>query len=149
MSDVNKIKGGILTFEQFRGTKNLGSSRIRGEWVIDKWPEVEPFVQGRKYEFCIYQKAYFVDHAKAFTGKKIFDICDPNFLNWGYRTVEMIEECDAVTTSTEALAEQMRRFTDKPVFCVPDRINLDEIKKKKYHKESIVTGKQLLGVKRA
>lgn len=127
-------KVGILTFEQFNGKKNLGSSKIRGQWVINKWPEAKKFMQGGKYDAVIYQKAYFVDHAKAFKGKKIFDICDPDFLHWGYRTVEMITECDAVTTSTEALAEQMRHFTDKPVFCVPDRLDLDELSKRKYHK---------------
>lgn len=125
---------GILKFEQFRGQKNLGSSKIRGQWLIDRWDEAEEFVQGQKYDAVIYQKAYFVDHAKHFKGVKIFDLCDPDFLHWGYRTKEMIDLCDAVTTSTEALAEAIRAFTDKPVLCIPDRINLDEIKKKKYHK---------------
>ena len=128
------MKIGILKFEQFRGQKNLGSSKIRGTWLIDKWDEAEEFVQGQKYDAVIYQKAYFIEHAKVFKGVKIFDLCDPDFLHWGYRTKEMIDLCDAVTTSTEALAEAIRAFTDKPVMCIPDRINLDEITKKKYHK---------------
>ena len=128
------MKVGILTFEQFRGQKNLGSSKIRGKWVAERWDEAEEFVQGQKYDVVIYQKAYFIDHAKLFKGVKIFDICDPDFLVWGYRTKEMIELCDAVTTSTEALAQTFRAFTDKPVVCIPDRVNLEEIKKKKYHK---------------
>ena len=128
------MKIGILKFEQFRGQKNLGSSKIRAEWVIKRWDEAEEFVQGQKYDAVIYQKAYFIDHAKLFKGVKIFDICDPDFLTWGYRTKEMIDLCDAVTTSTEPLAESIRAFTDKPVVCIPDRVNLEEIKKKKYHK---------------
>lgn len=128
------MKIGILTFEQFRGQKNLGSTKIRADWVINKWPEAERFVQGKQYDAVIYQKAYFVEHAKAFKGKKIFDICDPDFMHWGYRTKEMIEEVDVITTSTEELANAFRKFTNKPVICVPDRIDLDTIDKRKYHK---------------
>ena len=68
-------KGAILTFEQFHGRKNLGSSRIRGHWLIDNWDEVELFKQGKKYDFVIYQKAYFIEHAKIFKGIKILDLC--------------------------------------------------------------------------
>lgn len=128
------MRVGILTFEQFQGRKNIGSSRIRGHWLLNHWPEAELFVQGQEYDAVIYQKAYFVEHAKVFKGIKIFDICDPDFLHWGYRTKEMIEEVDAVTTSTEALAESIRAFTDKPVYCVPDRVDLDVIPRRKEHK---------------
>jgi hypothetical protein len=122
------MKIGILTFEQHLGKKDIGSSRIRAKWLVNNWSEAELFVQGQKYDVVIYQKAYFVEHAKLFKGIKIFDLCDPDFLHWGYRTKEMIDECDAVTTSTEALAEALRAFTDKPVVCIPDRIDLAEIK---------------------
>lgn len=125
---------GVLTFEKYLGRKNIGSSKIRGEWLINHWPEAEIFKQGKDYEVVIYQKAYFVSHAKLFKGIKILDICDADFLSWRYRTVEMIQEVDAITTSTEALAEAIRRFTDKPVLCIPDRIDLDVIPEVKYHK---------------
>ncbi len=130
----NNMRVGILTFEQFRGKRNLGSSKIRGHWVVDKWPEAELFVQGQKYDVVIYEKAYFVEHARVFKGIKIFDLCDPDFLHWGYRTMEMINECDAVTTSTQALADTISKFTDKPVVHISDKVNLDEIKKRKYHR---------------
>lgn len=134
MSQTNSKKVGILTFEQFQGRKDIGSSRIRGTWPVKYWPEAELYQQGAQYETVIYQKAYFVEHAKVFKGVKIFDLCDPDFLNWAFRTKEMIDECDAVTTSTEALAEAIRKFTDKPVVCIPDRIDLEEVTEKKYHK---------------
>lgn len=124
---------GILTFERHQGRKDIGSSRIRGHWLINNWPEAEEFVQGRKYDTVIYQKAYFTDHAKLFKGFKIFDLCDPDFLHWGYKTKEMIEYCDAVTTSTEPLAEALRKMTDKPVLCIPDRLDLAEMPSQKYH----------------
>ena len=125
---------GVLTFERYLGKKGIGSSRIRGEWLVNNWDDAELFVQGQHYEVVIYQKAYWVEHAKSFKGIKIFDFCDSDFLHWGYRTKEMLEEVDAVTTSTELLAEALRAFTNKPVICIPDRIDINEITKHKYHK---------------
>ena len=94
------MKIGILTFEQFHGRKNLGSSRIRGHWIIDNWQEAELFKQGQIYNIVIYQKAYFLEHAKVFKGLKILDLCDPDWLHWAYKVKEMIEYCDGITTST-------------------------------------------------
>jgi len=128
---MNKI--GIITFEKYEGRRNIGSSRIRGRWLVDKWENAELFKQGEKYDVVIYQKAYWVEHARLFKGIKILDLCDPDWLHWGYRTKEMIENVDAITTSTEALAEGLRQFTDKPVICIPDRINQDYFRKKKQH----------------
>lgn len=128
------MKCGIVTFEKYLGRKNIGSSKIRGEWLINHWPEAEIFNQGEKYDVVIYQKAYWVEHAKVFNGIKILDICDPDFLSWRYRIIEMIEEVDAITTSTEALVEVFRNFTNKPVLCIPDRVDLEAIPKIKYHK---------------
>lgn len=124
---------GFVTFEKFDGKKDIGSSRIRARWLCNYWDEAEVFVQGQKYDAVIYQKAYWVDHAKAFKGVKILDLCDPDFLHWGYRSVEMIEEVDMITTSTESLATQYKQFTDKPVICVPDRLDLAMFPDKKVH----------------
>jgi hypothetical protein len=127
------MKVGIVTMERHLGKVNIGSSRIRGEWIAKYWDDAEIFVQGQKYDAIIYQKAYWVEHAKLFKGIKILDVCDPDFMHWGYRVKEMIEECDAVTTSTEALAVAFRQFTDKPVVFIPDRMDLDFHKEKKIH----------------
>ena len=117
-------KIGLMLFETFHGRRNIGSSRIRGRWLAKYWDDAEVFVMGQKYDSVIYQKAYWVEHAKAFNGIKIFDLCDPDFLHFGYRTMEMINECDAVTTSTKALKKTIERFTDKPVVFIPDRMDL-------------------------
>ena len=77
------MKIGILTFEQFHGRKDIGSSRIRAKWVINHWPEAEEFVFGQKYDVVIYQKAYWLEHAQEFKGLKILDICDADFLHCG------------------------------------------------------------------
>lgn len=133
MKENKKISVGLITFEQYEGRKEIGSSRIRGRWLADNWDEAEIFVQGQKYDVVLYQKAYWCEHAEVFNGIKILDLCDPDFLHWGYRTKQMIDLCDAVTTSTEALAEAVRKFTDKPVVCISDRMDLGYHKIKKIH----------------
>lgn len=135
------MKVGILLFEQFYGKENIGSSRIRGHWIAKHWrdiqqnvpaldPEValsgcEVYRMAQKYDVMIYQKVYWVEHAEKFQGVKILDMCDPDFLHWGYRVKQMADLCDAVTTSTVQLADFMRKYTDKPVIHVPDRMDIE------------------------
>lgn len=130
------MKVGIYTFSKFEGRKSgtTGSSKIRGDWVAKYWPEAEIFVPGVKYDAVIYQKAYHFEHAEAFKGVKILDMCDPDWMHWGYRIKQMIEACDAVTTSTSVLKEAVEQFAgNKPVIHVPDRIDLEKHKEKKIH----------------
>lgn len=117
------MKVGILLFEQFHGKENIGSSRIRGRWLAKYWPEAEVSKHGGKYDVMIYQKVYWIEHAKAFEGIKILDLCDPDWLHWGHRVKQMIDLCDAVTTSTIELAKFIVNLTDKPVWYIPDRLD--------------------------
>lgn len=120
------MKIGIFLFEQFHGRFNIGSSRIRGHWLLKYWPEAEKYKMGERYDVMIYQKVYWVEHAQNFKGIKILDMCDADFLHWGYRIKQMIDLCDAVTTSTLALAEYIVKLTDKPVWYIPDRLDFEE-----------------------
>lgn len=124
---------GIVTMEKYLGKKDIGSSRIRGSWLAKYWEDCEIFVQGQKYDTIIYQKSYWTEHAEVFNGIKILDVCDPDFMHWGYRTVRMLNAVDAVTTSTEALAETFKKFTKKSVLCIPDRMDLEYHKQRKVH----------------
>jgi len=133
------MKIGIQTFENQHGRKDIGSSRIRGYWLVKYWEDAEIFVQGKDYDAVIYQKAYWIEHAKHFDGFKILDLCDPDFLHWQYKTVEMIKECDVVTTSSEALRDSIKNFTDKPVIYIPDRMDLEFHKQKKIHTDKAKT----------
>lgn len=119
---------GFITMEKYenRVPGSVGSSRIRGDWVLEHWKGAEHYQLGKKYDVLIFQKAYWKDMAESFEGIKIFDICDPDWLD--HRpVVEMIRLCNGVVTSTEALAEQIRKFDigGVPVTCIPDRINLE------------------------
>lgn len=128
------MKIGIMTNEAFenRQKNSVGSSRIRCNWVVNNWPEAELFKIGVKYDVVIYQKAYFIKHAEVFDGIKILDMCDPDWLDQK-PVVEMINLCDVVTTSSEKLAEYIKTITDKPVSCVPDRVDMQFFQDKKEH----------------
>lgn len=130
------MRVGILSFEAFHRKKfnTIGSSRIRVNNLVKHWEDAEIFKYGQKYDVVIYQKVYWLEHAKAFKGIKILDLCDPDFLHWGYKTVEMISHCDAVTCATESLALAVAQFTDKPVWVIPDRVDLGDYPIKKEHK---------------
>ena len=56
------MKIGFLTFEQFYGRKDIGSSRIRAQWLVNHWPEAELFKMGEKYDVIIYQKVYWPEN---------------------------------------------------------------------------------------
>lgn len=130
----NKLKIGCYCFEKAEQRSFIGSSRIRGEWLVKYWQGAELYKYGETYDVIIYQKAYLPEHAKAFKGIKIFDLCDPDFLHWGYRFIEMINECNAITTSTQELADLIKNYTSKPVVFIPDRHDLEFYKTKKEHK---------------
>lgn len=123
----NNMKTGFVTMEYFENRKrgSVGSSRIRGQWVIDASDgEIQSYKCGEKYDALIFQKAYWQEMVKEFNGIKIFDICDPDWLD-NRPVIEMIRYCDGVVTSTEKLAEQIRKFDigGKNVICIPDRLD--------------------------
>jgi hypothetical protein len=129
------MKIGIFLFEQFHARKDIGSSRIRGHWLIKHWPGAEAFKLGQQYDVLIFQKVYFIELAEKFQGIKILDICDADWLHWGYRIKQMIGLCDAVTCSTQAIADYISKLTDKPVVYIPDRLDFDSFGdlKKEHH----------------
>jgi len=133
MSVYNKKPVGILLFEQWHNREDVGSSRLRGHWYIKNWEEAEQFRNGAQYEVIIFQKVYWKEYAKEFKGVKILDVCDPDWLDT-VSVKEMIDNCDAITVSSEGLQKAMQEFTDKPVVFIPDRQDLSFHTKKKDHK---------------
>lgn len=121
------MKIAMLTMEKYdnRRANSVGSSRIRGRWVMKYEPRIEEFKNGFHYDAVIYQKAYYHEHMKAFQGVKIFDICDPDWLE-GKPITELAELVDGFTTTTEAMATFLRKITRKPVVIIPDRIDPEE-----------------------
>ncbi len=130
---ISNKKIGILGFDQWQGKFNIGSSRLRCDWVIKYWPEAERFKMGGQYDVVIFQKAYWIDFAKEYKGIKILDLCDPDWLEPNSRVIEMMQYVDAITTSSLELAKYVTKLTDKPVWFIPDRIDLDVHREKKEH----------------
>lgn len=128
------MKIGFSTMEKSenRPLNSVGSSRIRARWVSKYWSDIFPedqaeeFMAGRQYDVLVFQKDYWRTMMIQFKGIKIFDICDPDWLE-PRPVIESIELCDACTTSTPALANYIKKFVkDKPVICIPDRVDLEE-----------------------
>jgi hypothetical protein len=119
---------GFITFEKTsnRPRNTMGSTRIRARWVYEQWDEAEEYQIGKEYDVLIYQKVYWEDMMQNFDGIQILDLCDPDWLE-GRDVMKYCAMADAVTTSTEPLAEYIRKFVDTPVYCVPDRIKMEEM----------------------
>lgn len=132
--EVPKI--GIITYNQWHN-KQAGSSKIRAVNLTRYWPEAELFKCGRKYDTVIYQKVYWIDHAKRFKGIKILDICDPDWLSHE-PVAEMMQHVDGVTCPTEEMAQFMRQF-GKPVRVIKDRHDISEFKENKQSRKECKT----------
>lgn len=135
------MKTGFLTFEDYHKRKDIGSSRIRAFNLVKKWNEAGPeigeaerFTLGRHYDVVVYQKVYWVDHAKHFKGLKILDLCDPDFLHWGYPVQAMIQEVDVITVSSPELEKALKAMTTKPVYLVNDGVLIDKNNPIKTHR---------------
>lgn len=134
------MKTGIITFEQFHGKKDVGSSRIRGHWIVKYWKQAgadmgdaEVYRYGAHYDVLIFQKAYWPEMAAAFKGVKILDICDPDWFHWGAKFMETLQHVDAVTCSSMELTKVIAHMTDKPVYFIPDRVDLSILPPPKEH----------------
>lgn len=128
---------GICTMERFdnRRSNTVGSSRIRARWLLNYWKEAEEYMMGTEYEVIIFQKVYWKNMMEEFEGIKILDICDPDWLE-GKPVLEYVDLADATTTSTEELAEYLRKLRPNALIrCIPDRVYIPEhIPVKKTHK---------------
>ena len=127
----------IITADYYHGRKKgtFGSSTIRGYWLVDAWKDLKYWHHGDNAEAVIYQKVYWKWHMKDFKGIKILDMCDPDWMtrDASFDPIEIGGLIDGVTTSTEALAERMRKWVDVPVVCIPDRVSTKSIRKRSKH----------------
>lgn len=129
------MKIGFCTMEKFdnRVKDSVGSSRIRGNWLIKYWPEAEEYKIGEKYDVIIFQKVYWREMMERFEGIKILDICDPDWVE-GKPVLEFTDMCHATVSSTQPLADYMKKFRpESNILCIPDRVDLDVHKRKEKH----------------
>jgi hypothetical protein len=132
------MKVSILSWEKFnwRPFGSIGSSMIRAKWLAEKWLEAKEWEHGDQFDAIILQKVYWDDMVKDFDGVKILDMCDPDWMKGGQTScnlVEISEHIDAITCSTDALTNVIKKIVKIPVITIPDRINLDYFTIQKKH----------------
>lgn len=133
------MRVGICTMEKFdnRVKDSVGSSRIRGRWLLPYWQDAEEYVIGKEYDAIVFQKVYWENMANEFQGLRILDICDPDWLE-GKQVFKFIDRMDAVVTSSEALKEYILKLRpEKFVECIPDRVYLPEFPHPKTKHEGV------------
>lgn len=110
-----------------RDVNSVGSSRIRARWVAKYWDEASEYQLGEYADVMIFQKAWWEKMVYEFPGIKIFDICDPDWFESIRPHFSVMSACDAVTTSTQPLADYIKKILpDMRVKCIPDRVDLEE-----------------------
>lgn len=127
------MKVGFLPFDRDR-SDNTGSTRIRVTNLVNNCPDFEVFKVGQKYDAVVFQKYYWHDYAAIYPGIKILDVCDPDWLTGVVEFKRMLTLVDGVVCNTEATAEQIRKYTDRPVVVIEDRHDMKYVKGKKQHK---------------
>lgn len=130
----------FFDFSRFHGKPPQGSTNIRVNQVIKYWDEAGLYKYGENPDVLIFQKVYVTQDYRFpvnFEGITILDICDPDWLG-DSPIVETCNGMDAVTCSTQALADFIGQFHDN-VHVVPDRFDLEVIPKVKPHKRKAKT----------
>lgn len=131
----------IVTWQRWNGRKpgSVGSSIIRGDWLVSADPDFKFWKHGEQFDALIVQKVYNKDLLTDFQGPRILDICDPDWLGGGVDIAEYMNLASAVTTSSEALRDTLAPYTKKPVVFIPDRINYEFLPKPKPIQEGRAT----------
>lgn len=130
-----------FNYSQFHGKGSaVGSTYIRMIQMEKYWEEFKAYQYGENPDVLIFQKVYCSEDykfPKHFKGKKILDICDPDWLE-GVNIVESCHAVDAVTCPTKAIADFVGQFSKK-VLVIPDRFDLQVIPKPKVHERKAKT----------
>lgn len=125
-----------FTFSQFHNRRPpVGSTLIRIHQMFDYWPELSLYKYGDYADVLIFQKVYCTVDYKLpakFENTTILDVCDADWLD-GFNIKKTVDGVDAVTCSTERLAEFIRQLTDKPVIVIPDRFDMTKVPEPKKH----------------
>lgn len=124
------------TFENIHNKKNVGSTRIRVHNLLKHWPEAGIYKYGEKPDVLIFQKSYVTQDNKFPAlydgGKKILDICDPDWLEGSFIR-QTVDAMDAVVAPTKPLVEFISQMTDKPVRLIKDRFDVSDFDNPKGH----------------
>ncbi|KKM88237.1 hypothetical protein LCGC14_1260820, partial [marine sediment metagenome] len=138
---MQKVK--IITFQRKHGRRHgsIGSSIIRGDWIVKHWPEAELWSEGAPSDVLIFQKAYWQEMMQTYEGIKILDLCDPDWLSGDLELVKISKMVDAITCSSQGIYDFISKIVDIPVKFIPDRLDLDFFD---LHKEHVGRAKNVV-----
>lgn len=127
--------------------RNSASSRLRCDYVAKYWKDAVVWDGSvddlEKFDVYIFQKLYsprFLELAQNMKndGKTvIFDLCDAEWTHTDSRREwlsRMIRLSDYITCSTEYIRVYIAKNFHKPVYRIPDRLDLDEFRDVKVHR---------------
>lgn len=124
--DKNMVR--FFTFSQFHNKRPpTGSTQIRVNQLIKYWDEADIYKYGENPDVLIFQKVYCApdyQFPKHFEGKKILDICDPDWLD-NFSVKATVDAVDAITCPTYPIKDFLKQLTDKPIVVIPDRFDLE------------------------
>lgn len=129
----------IFSFSQYHNKRpSPGSTKIRVENLIKKWPEASLYHYGEDADVFIFQKVYvtydykFIKHLDRI---KILDVCDPDWTATpDIHIKETLNAVNAVVVPTKNMQKLIQQMTDKPVRVIKDRFLIDEFPARKVHK---------------
>lgn len=138
------MKIGVLTRDRYDGRPGtLGSSLIRGDWLVKCQPETFEYLDWADYSAVIFQKTFDLVRMEIYrkTGAFIIlDLVDPEWKDdrtgMTLELMDCVEGADAITVPTQVLADQIKMAFGslvRNVTVIPDRTWLpyfDGLKKK-------------------
>ena len=112
-----------LTYS-FDVDRSWGSTYLRVTQLTTNYPEFEQYVHGKKYDNLISQYFCWEEMMERFTGPKIWDLCDPNWIANGLDIMKPVSFVHAITCASNELTQLVKSyFPDKIVEHVPDRLD--------------------------
>jgi len=117
----------IITFARRHGRDigSIGSSVIRGQWIVKYWPEASLWSEGQKSDVLIFQKVYWQEMMACYPGIKILDLCDPDWLSGDLEIRKISKMVDAITCCSPGIYGFVKKISMAPVYLIPDRVDLD------------------------
>lgn len=143
------------------------SSNIRGHWLARYWDELDDVFHHdhfkmeynhfckletqlellKDYNVVIFHKLYdyrLAGALHALDKKIIIDMTDPDYLvGWSGISragmcLMLMSQANAIVVNTEALKNEIQKGTNKPIYVIPDRLDLNDYKGKKVRNDNEV-----------
>ena len=122
-------KVGFKMIGQIWGMESCGSSRMRIMPMFKYDDNFHLWMEDETYDAIVFQKRHDIAHAKKFNGLKLLDVTDSPWLKEGNHFWNMCKEMDVIISYGIKQMQKISEMTKNiPIYLIPDRHDLDEIK---------------------